>query len=72
MYFRNYGIAKRHLDKYLKSAASQYPSTSNKVKVLKHISNHHGRTFIRVVDIDKDIGFEKVPLCDMKNVLTLC
>ena len=37
MYFRNYGLAKRRLDKYLKSAVSQYPSTNNKVKALKHI-----------------------------------
>ena len=37
MYFGNYGLAKRPLDKYLKSAVSQYPSTSNMVKVLKHI-----------------------------------
>ena len=37
MYFGNYGLAMRHLDKYLKSAVSQYPSTSNKVKELKHI-----------------------------------
>ena len=37
MHFRNYGIGKRGLDKYLKSAISQYPSTSTKVKALKHI-----------------------------------
>ena len=37
MYFRNYGLAKRRLDKYLKSAVSQYPSTSYIVKVLIHI-----------------------------------
>ena len=51
MYFWNYGLAKKHLDKYLESAASQYPSTGNKVKAPKHISNHHGGTFIIVVDI---------------------
>ena len=48
MYFRSYG--KRHLDKYLKSAVSQYPSASNMVKALKHISNHHGGTFIILID----------------------
>ena len=37
MYLRSYGLTKKRLDKYLKSAVSQYPSTSNMVKVLKHI-----------------------------------
>ena len=50
MYFRNYGLAKRRLDKYLKSAVSQYPSTSNMVKALKHLSNYHGGTFIIFID----------------------
>ena len=51
MYFRNYGLAKRRLDKNLTSAASQCPSTSSKVKPLKHISNQHAGTFIILVDI---------------------
>ena len=51
MYFRNYGIAKRRLEKYLKTAVSQYTSTSYMVKALKYISNHHGGTFIVIVDI---------------------
>ena len=51
MYFRNYGLAKRSLDKYLKSVVSKYLSTTNMVKALKHISNHHGGTFIILVDI---------------------
>ena len=50
MYFPNYGVAKRRLDKYLKSAVSQYPSTSNMVKTLKHNSNNHGGTFIILID----------------------
>ena len=50
MYFPNYGLAKRRLDNYLKSGVSQYPSTSNIVKTLKHISNHHGATFIVLID----------------------
>ena len=49
MYFRNYRFAKWCLDKYLKGAVSKYPSTSNMVKALKHISNHHGGTFIIIV-----------------------
>ena len=50
MYFRNYGLAKMCLDKYLKSAFSQYPSKSNVVKTLKHLSNYHGGTFIKFID----------------------
>ena len=50
MYFGNYGLAKRRLDKYLRSAVSQYPSTSNMVKALKHIRSYHGGTFIVLVD----------------------
>ena len=46
MYFRSYGLAKRLLDKYLKSTISQDPSTSNMVKALKHISNYNDGTFI--------------------------
>ena len=51
MYFRNYGLAKRRLDEYLKSAVSQYSSTSNLIKALKHISNHHCGTFIIIVEL---------------------
>ena len=35
MYFRSYGLAKKGLDKYLKSFVPQYPWTSNMVKALK-------------------------------------
>ena len=51
MYFRNYGLAKGRLDKYLKSAVSKYPLTSNNVKALKHITNHHGGTFVILFEI---------------------
>ena len=51
MYFGNYGLAKKGLDKYLKSAVSQYPSTSNMVNVPKHLSNYPGGTFIILDDI---------------------
>ena len=36
MYLRNYGLPKTGLDKYLKNANSQYPSTSNMVNALKN------------------------------------
>ena len=50
MYFRSYRHENMHLDKSLKSAVSQYPSTSNMVKSLKHVSNHDGGTFIILID----------------------
>ena len=50
MYFRYYGLAKRRLDKYLKSHALQYPSPSNMVNDLKDCSNDHGGTFIILID----------------------
>ena len=50
MYFRYYGLAKRRLDKYLKSTVSQYPSPSNMVNDLKDCSNDHGGTFIILID----------------------
>ena len=51
MYFRNYGLANRRLDKCLKSAVSKYPLTSNMVKAPKHISKLYGDTFIIIVDL---------------------
>ena len=50
MHFRNYGLTNRVLDKYLKSAVSQYPWTSNMVKAPKNSSNYHGGTFIILID----------------------
>ena len=45
MYFRNYGLRKTWLDKYQKSAAAEYPSTSNMVNGTKRCSNLHGSIF---------------------------
>ena len=50
MYFGNYELAKTRLDKYLKSAVSQYTSTTNMVNALKDGSNDHGGTFIILID----------------------
>ena len=50
MHFRNYGLAKKGLDKYLKSAISQNRSTSNMVKMQEHLPNFHGGTFITLID----------------------
>ena len=50
MYFRSYPLAKRRSDKYVKSAVSQSPLTSNMFNALKHISNPHGGTFIIPID----------------------
>ena len=48
MYCMYYRLIKSRLDKYLKSAVSQYPSTSNMVNAFKHISNHKGRTNAKI------------------------
>ena len=50
MYFRDYGLAKRPFNKYLKNAVSQYLSKRNMVKALKHILNYHSGTFITLID----------------------
>ena len=50
MYFRNCGLTKRRLGKYLKSAVLKYPSTSNMVKGPKHVSNYHGGILIIPID----------------------
>ena len=50
MHFLNYGLAKKGLEKYLKSAVSQCPSTSKMVRTPKHLSNHHSGTFIILSD----------------------
>ena len=50
MYFRNYGLPKAWLGKYLKSAVLQYPSTSNMVNALKHCSDLHGGTFTILIN----------------------
>ena len=39
MYFRNYGLAKKDLGKYVKSGISEYLSTSNMKNTPKHPSN---------------------------------
>ena len=38
------------VDRYLKSAVSQYPWTSNMANALEHYSNHHGGTFTIFID----------------------
>ena len=50
MHFRNYGLPKMALDKYLKSTVSQYPSTGNIVNALKNCTNLHGAIFTIFID----------------------
>ena len=50
MYFRSYRLEKMRLDRSLKSDVSQYPSTNNMLKSLKHVSNHDGGTFMIPID----------------------
>ena len=71
MHFRNYELAKTWLDKFLKSAVSQYPSTTNMVNALKHCSNYHGAPLSYLLITASDIELEKVTLRDMENVMTV-
>ena len=50
MYFRDYGLAKRPFNKYLKNAVSQYLSKRNMVKARKDFSNYDAGTFIILID----------------------
>ena len=50
MYFGNSGLSKTSLAKSLKSAVSQYPSTTKMVNEPKHCSNLNEGTFTIVFD----------------------
>ena len=50
MYFRYYGLRKTWLDKCLKSAVSEYPSTSNMVNWSEHCSYVNGKSFTIFMD----------------------
>ena len=50
MYFREYGLRKRWIDKCLKSPVSEDPSSDNIVNVLKHCFNRNGSTFGRFIN----------------------
>ena len=50
MYFRNYGLRKKWLDKSLKSPISQDPSTGNMVNGRKHCFNLNNSIFTKFID----------------------
>ena len=50
MYFRNYGLGKPWLDKYLKSPFSEDPLKSNMGNGPKHCLNLKNRTFGIFID----------------------
>ena len=50
MYFRNYRLRKRGLDKCLKYDASENPSTNKMVNGHKHCCNLDDSTFIIFID----------------------
>ena len=50
MYFRNYGLPKRWLDKCLKIPVSDDLSTSNMVNTTKHCCNFDDGTFTIFID----------------------
>ena len=53
MYFRIYGLQKTSLDKCLKTAVSQYPSTSNMINEPEHCSNLNAGAFAMFIDHSK-------------------
>ena len=50
MYFRNYWLRKKWLDKFVKNPSSEDPSTDNMVNGSKHCVNLNGSTFTIFVD----------------------
>ena len=50
MYFRNYGVRKTCLNKYLKNLLSEHTLANGMVKGNKHCCNLDGTTFSIVID----------------------
>ena len=50
MYFQNFGLRKKWVDKYRKSSVSEDPSPSNMVNEPKHICNLDDSTFTIFID----------------------
>ena len=54
MYFRNYRLQKRSVDKCLKNDDSEYPSKNNMINAHKHYWNLDGRIFTIFISICED------------------
>ena len=54
MYFRNYRLRNRRLDKCLKNPVLEYPSTNNMVNGHKHCCNLEDVTFTIFIDQSED------------------
>ena len=68
MYFRNYRLRKRGLDKCLKNPISECFSTNNKVNGHKHCCNLDDGTFIIFIDNSQhDLVGKSLPQLYAKN-----
>ena len=73
MYFQNYRLQKRWLDKFLNSPVSEDPWTCNMVITPKHCFSLNNITFIAYLLITvKRIGLAKVSLGAMQKLKTVC
>ena len=72
MYFPNYGLRKRWLDKCLKSDVSEDPSTSNMEDGPKHCSNVQDGAFTIFINLCEKIQLEKVYISAIQNLKTVC
>ena len=59
MYFRNYRLRKRALDKCLKNPASEYPSRNNMVNGHKHYCSLDDVTFTIFIDESEHNSVQK-------------
>ena len=72
MYFRNEGLQKRSLDKYLKSRVSERPSTDNISNALKHFAILTTAPLPYLLIIVKVTPLEKVSFSYIQNWKTVC
>ena len=72
MYFRDCGLRKTWLDKYLKSPVWEDLSTGNMGNGPKHWFNINVSSFTKFIDQFKVIELEKVTLSDIQSVNKVC
>ena len=68
MYFGNYEVQNRWLDKCLKSPVSEHPATSKTVNGQKHCWNLNDSTFIIFIDQCEGSWNGKVTISAIKNL----
>ena len=71
MYFQNYSLLKRSLNKCLESPVSEHPSTVNMFKGLEELWNLHDSTFSYFIITLEDFELENDSLSDTWNRRTV-